>query len=318
MQRFGTATLVTVLWMIGSTVLAAPSPDSKPPPTAPRAPAAPVADAPAPGDGAGAAEGSAAAPPPATPAQRKRTRELAGKLTKALSREHPSTAAIAALLEAPLGYVGMYWDSESCGKAFGVRGTVTKPKLASFAACLADSTLVLCRAVIEDAAEPEVSTPVPPICVMRLATARAGQRLIRSIEVGEMNLGVEGGSEAGSSGGVLSGTASAPPPPPPPPPPPVDVPVAEIRRRLIAGTLDIPPDRATQAAIAAAGAHRVDAEAKLCFARDGTHPTMAITKASGYPAWDEAIIKSLRTCRVQPRTENPSRECTTVSLHYKR
>jgi hypothetical protein len=249
---------------------------------------------------------------PVTDEQRKHTEQVAEKLKAAIATG--STGAIATTLDPPLVYAGLSMFDGSCKIAFADHGLLEPPLISGFASCLQKADLSSCGILVEDAAMPDFTKRGSPPCLVRVATARDGRRLINSIIVENTATGGLGG---GAEGDLLADALRRPPPPPPPAPHPV-ISSAEMRRQLVAGSFDVRPDRETQAELDAGWARRVEAEALLCFRRDGTSSVTQLTRESGNARWDSAIRTALRGCRIHPLAETMAGLCTVASYVYER
>jgi protein TonB len=133
--------------------------------------------------------------------------------------------------------------------------------------------------------------------------------------------GEEGGVEGGEVGGVVGGYVGAPPPPPPPPPPraPMNVAPTLLEGTRIAGDKLIAPDDDTKVEITKSGKDRIVASFKLCLADDGKIVQVSLLKSSGFPAYDQKIMTTIRTTwGYRPYLVNgqPQPVCTAVTFIY--
>jgi hypothetical protein len=101
---------------------------------------------------------------------------------------------------------------------------------------------------------------------------------------------IEGGSE-----GALEGVVAAPPPPPPPPlpPPPRMITPPVLQANRISGVTQPTPDRGTQVEMVRAGKTRLIASFKLCVDEVGAVSRVVHLKSSGFPAYDDEIVKAI-------------------------
>jgi TonB family protein len=100
--------------------------------------------------------------------------------------------------------------------------------------------------------------------------------------------------------GLPPSVLTAPPPPPPPAAGPKVVAPSLLEAQRISGTRDIAPDAKTRAAIVASGKQRAIAVAKVCLDAAGAVARIQVLKASGFPAWDEAIDAGVRAWKFEP------------------
>jgi protein TonB len=132
--------------------------------------------------------------------------------------------------------------------------------------------------------------------------------------------GVEGGVVGGVVGGDLNGVMGAPPPPPPPPPaPPQNVAPTALEASRIAGEKQIVPDDVTKTEINRSGKTRVIASFKLCITAAGGVNTVNMLKSSGFPAYDNKILSTIRgSWRYRPFNVNGKAVpvCTAVTFIY--
>jgi protein TonB len=132
--------------------------------------------------------------------------------------------------------------------------------------------------------------------------------------------GEEGGVEGGVVGGVVGGYVGAPPPPPPPPPrAPMNVAPTMLEGSRIAGDKLIVPDDDTKVDITKSGKDKLVASFKLCVADDGAIAQVSMLKCSGFPAYDQKIMTTIRTTwAYRPYVVNgqPQPVCTAVTFIY--
>ena len=90
----------------------------------------------------------------------------------------------------------------------------------------------------------------------------------------------------------------------------------EAHRRT--GDRNVFPDDATKAAIAAAGITRVLVPVKVCVDRDGVVSTAKVLKASGFPAYDDLVVRRIAGWTYEPFTIDgaPVAVCSVVQLVY--
>ena len=112
----------------------------------------------------------------------------------------------------------------------------------------------------------------------------------------------------------LYGTFGAPPPPPAPTPQTV-TPLSLERLRLT-GTQQIDPDAATRTQMIDAGKLSVLASVKLCVNVRGYVPSATLHKSSGFPAYDQKLLREVRRWTFKPYllAKHPVDVCTTVSF----
>jgi hypothetical protein len=108
-------------------------------------------------------------------------------------------------------------------------------------------------------------------------------------------------------------------PPPPPPPPPKNVAPQALQGLRIAGTTMIEPDDPTRIAIARAGKPQTVISLKLCIATDGAINTLRILKSSGFAAYDQKIVNTIRDeWKYKPYVVDgtPAPVCSAVTFIY--
>ena len=90
----------------------------------------------------------------------------------------------------------------------------------------------------------------------------------------------------------------------------------EAHRRT--GDPNVFPDDATKAAIAAAGVTRVLVPVKVCVDRDGVVSTAKVLKASGFPAYDDLVVRHIAGWTYEPFTIDgaPVAVCSVMQLVY--
>jgi serine/threonine-protein kinase len=150
------------------------------------------------------------------------------------------------------------------------------------------------------------------------------------------------GSDAGSADTELHRPAAAAPPAPtpapvqatPPPvvaavtPPPVAasnaaapqvIPANALDANRLSGDKNIIPDTATQGAITRAGNDKLVTSYKLCLTAEGAINTVALLKSSGFPAYDDKILATIRKdWRFRPFTVSGKATpvCTAIRFMY--
>lgn len=134
--------------------------------------------------------------------------------------------------------------------------------------------------------------------------------------------GEEGGQVGGTVGGDINGSIGAPPPPPPPPPPPMPpqvVPPAALEASRISGEKMIEPDDVTKTEIQRSGKDRIVGTYKLCLTVDGAINTVNMLKSTGFSAYDNKILSTIRSSwRYRPFMVNgrAAPVCTAVTFIY--
>ena len=106
------------------------------------------------------------------------------------------------------------------------------------------------------------------------------------------------------------------------PPPPPAVPAAQmvapnaLERLRLTGTKQIDPDTATRNEMIAAGRLSVLASIKLCVNARGRVSSTTLQKASGFPAYDQRILREANRWTYRPYliAKNPVDVCTNVSF----
>jgi len=146
------------------------------------------------------------------------------------------------------------------------------------------------------------------------------QEVVAPIETGDVN-GVEGGVDTGVVGGDLAGAVAAPPPPPPPPPPapPQNVAPQALDANRISGEKNIVPEDHTKTEISRSNKDKLVGSFKLCITAEGNINTVSKLKSTGFPAYDDKIITTIRgEWRYRPFTVNgkPTPVCTAVTFIY--
>jgi hypothetical protein len=93
-----------------------------------------------------------------------------------------------------------------------------------------------------------------------------------------------------------------------------------FRSRIVAGTLEVPPDAATVRAMATAHVDHLTAEVIVCFTAEGVEESAVLAKLSGYRAWDTAVRQAAHALRVRPfeGPHGPIEACTPVAYRYDR
>jgi hypothetical protein len=121
---------------------------------------------------------------------------------------------------------------------------------------------------------------------------------------------------------VLRPGASAPrppPPPPAPPAPPANIAPTAFEQLRIAGDKQITPDDETKTEIGRDAKAKVVASFKLCLDTTGAISDIKTLKASGYPAYDDKLTRTIRdTWKYLPYLVNgtPTPVCTAVTFIY--
>jgi TonB family protein len=97
------------------------------------------------------------------------------------------------------------------------------------------------------------------------------------------------------------------------------VPPTALESLRVAGDKDIYPDEVTRAAIAQAGKTRLVIPLKVCVDAAGAVEQVVILKASGFPAYDEALRAGVRAWRYRPFVINGSavKVCSIVQFMYR-
>jgi TonB family protein len=100
--------------------------------------------------------------------------------------------------------------------------------------------------------------------------------------------------------------------------PPRAVPYSLVEPQRTGGTRDIAPDEPEQAVMAKAGKHVV-AVVKLCVAASGAVGRIQLIKSSGYPAYDDKILREMKSWTFGPIAieGQPADVCTPVTFSYK-
>ena len=103
---------------------------------------------------------------------------------------------------------------------------------------------------------------------------------------------------------------------PPPPPSPQSVAPNALERLRITGTRDIQPDAATRAEMIGAGRLSVLATIKLCVNARGRVMSSTLQKASGFPAYDQKILRETGRWSYRPYliARSPVDVCSGVSF----
>jgi len=162
-----------------------------------------------------------------------------------------------------------------------------------------------------------------PACALQLLTYPAAQA--PAVEVLPLAAGVPGKRsteleleidlddiELVQPGGAL------PPPPPPPPPPPQNVSPSLLEAQRLRGNNRIEPEDATKKQIQRDGKTRVVGAFKLCISDAGTVAAIAPLKSTGYPAYDQKIVREMNGWAYQPYLVNGKATpvCTAVTFIY--
>lgn len=106
------------------------------------------------------------------------------------------------------------------------------------------------------------------------------------------------------------------PQPPPAAPAPQSVAPNALERLRLTGTRDIEPDAATRAQMIGGGRLSVLATIKLCVNARGRVSSATLQKASGFPAYDQKILREVASWTYRPYliAKNPVDVCSAVSF----
>ena len=116
----------------------------------------------------------------------------------------------------------------------------------------------------------------------------------------------------------VEGVRELVPPPAAPKAAPKRVAAAFLEASRIAGNAKILPDNGTRQAMRHVGATRVTGRFQLCAAADGAVTRVTMTSSSGYPDYDQQIIKALRAWQFKPITieGRATAVCTSIAIAY--
>ncbi len=101
------------------------------------------------------------------------------------------------------------------------------------------------------------------------------------------------------------------------PPEPVTIPPTAAKR--ISGEDQITPPPAAKAEMLRAGKRQTIGSVRLCIGADGKVDSQKVIKSTGYPAYDDKLLRTMRTWRYRPHTVNgePTPACFAVQLLYR-
>jgi TonB family protein len=229
---------------------------------------------------------------------------------------------LASVMRAPVDIEIELAPPSGCKPKYKPVMRVARAKLPAFTRCLA--------ALKIDVRGGDVALiPHAPGYVVAASSEDVNVRLVlrkvktewKVIEIGVQDLGNEEGVEGGVVGGVIGGVIGAPPPPPPPPPPapPQNVPPTALESLRIAGDKNIVPDADTIDAIRAAGKDRFTVPVKICVGRDGAMQSVKVMKSSGFPAYDQKLVRQINAWKYKPFMVNgaPTPVCSVVVFIFK-
>lgn len=262
-------------------------------------------------------------PPPADPA--------IGLVQAALTNREPG--ALVALMGARVRFD---LRRTTCPRPVRRKGTATSARRAAVARCLTSLGVPDAAATVvrrggrttigvylgDDHGISEVAIELAPAAgglAIAAVTATPWTPPPDDAELDGVEGGVVGGVVGGAVGGVVGGVVGPPPPPPPPPPTsPQVVPPVALESLRVAGDKDLIPDAATQAEILRAGKTRLVIPIKVCLDQTGAVVNVTVLKASGFPAYDRALVAGVRSWRYRPYKINgaPARVCSIVNFVY--
>lgn len=129
--------------------------------------------------------------------------------------------------------------------------------------------------------------------------------------------GLPGGEPTGALGGQLGESATRPEPEPPGEV--QDVAPTALDALRISGEKQILPDDVTRTEIQRSGRLQFLVPVKVCLTADGAIESVRVMKASGFPAYDDKLVREIRGWRYRPFTVNgrAAPACSVVSFAYR-